>query len=411
MDDDILIESFEGRSPSLRIAIVTETFPPEINGVAMTLGRIVQGLIARGHLVQVVRPRQARESGIAPADMEEVLARGAALPNYGELRFGLPAKNRLVRLWTEKRPDVVHVVTEGPLGWSAVAAARKMHIAVTSSFHTNFHSYSSHYGLGLLKRPIEGYLRKLHNRTLATMVPTQALASSLERRGYQNLRVVSRGVDVQQFSPSKRSQALRESWGLGPQDIAVLHVGRIAKEKNVGVVVAGFRALQQTHPRAKLIFVGDGPARQLVQESCSDAIFAGMRKGEDLAAHYASADVFLFASLTETYGNVVPEALASGLAVVAFAYGAALELVQDGGSGVLVPGVRDSDFVDAARRLAASTQTLEHIRAAAPASVAHVAWDRVYDNFIAVLQQALAVNGHSFTATAQPIAALSRPHA
>ena len=411
MDDDILIESFEGRSPSLRIAIVTETFPPEINGVAMTLGRIVQGLIARGHLVQVVRPRQARESGIAPADMEEVLARGAALPNYGELRFGLPAKNRLVRLWTEKRPDVVHVVTEGPLGWSAVAAARKMHIAVTSSFHTNFHSYSSHYGLGLLKRPIEGYLRKLHNRTLATMVPTQALASSLERRGYQNLRVVSRGVDVQQFSPSKRSQALRESWGLGPQDIAVLHVGRIAKEKNVGVVVAGFRALQQTHPRAKLIFVGDGPARQLVQESCSDAIFAGMRKGEDLAAHYASADVFLFASLTETYGNVVPEALASGLAVVAFAYGAALELVQDGSSGVLVPGVRDSDFVDAALRLAASTQTLEQIRAAAPASVAHVAWDRVYDNFIAVLQQALAVNGHSFTATAQPIAALSRPHA
>ena len=411
MDDDILIESFEGRSPSLRIAIVTETFPPEINGVAMTLGRIVQGLIARGHLVQVVRPRQARESGIAPADMEEVLARGAALPNYGELRFGLPAKNRLVRLWTEKRPDVVHVVTEGPLGWSAVAAARKMHIAVTSSFHTNFHSYSSHYGLGLLKRPIEGYLRKLHNRTLATMVPTQALASSLERRGYQNLRVVSRGVDVQQFNPFKRSHALRESWGLGPQDFAVLHVGRIAKEKNVGVVVAGFRALQQIHPRAKLIFVGDGPARQSVQDSCPDAIFAGMRKGEDLAAHYASADVFLFASLTETYGNVVPEALASGLAVVAFAYGAALELVQDGASGVLVPGVRDSDFVDAARRLAVSTQTLEQIRAAAPASVAHVAWDRVYDSFIAVLQQALAVNGHSFTASAQAISALSRPHA
>ena len=411
MDDDILIESFEGRSPSLRIAIVTETFPPEINGVAMTLGRIVQGLIARGHLVQVVRPRQARESGIAPADMEEVLARGAALPNYGELRFGLPAKNRLVRLWTEKRPDVVHVVTEGPLGWSAVAAARKMHIAVTSSFHTNFHSYSSHYGLGLLKRPIDSYLRKLHNRTMATMVPTQALASSLERRGYQNLRVVSRGVDVQQFSPAKRTPSLRESWGLGQQDIAVLHVGRIAKEKNVGVVVAGFRALQQIHPRAKLVFVGDGPARQSVQDACPDAIFAGMRKGEDLAAHYASADVFLFASLTETYGNVVPEALASGLAVVAFAYGAALELVQDGASGVLVPGNRDADFVAAVRRLAAAPENLDAMRAAAPASVAHVAWDRVYDSFVGVLQQALALNGHSFTATAHPFPAVSQPHA
>jgi len=411
MVDDILIESFEGRSPSLRIAIVTETFPPEINGVAMTLGHIVQGLIARGHMVQVVRPRQARESGIVPGNMEEVLARGAALPNYGELRFGLPAKNRLVRLWTDKRPDVVHVVTEGPLGWSAVAAARKMHLAVTSAFHTNFHSYSGHYGLGLLKRPIEGYLRKLHNRTMATMVPTAALAASLERRGYQNLRVVSRGVDVQLFHPAKRSEALRQSWGLAPQDVAVLHVGRIAKEKNVGLVVAGFRAVQQLHPRAKLVFVGDGPARQSVQDACPDAIFAGMRKGEDLAAHYASADVFLFASLTETYGNVVPEALASGLAVVAFAYGAALELVQDGASGVLVPGARDADFVHAVQRLMDPAHTLDSMRVAAAQSVAHVAWDRVYDNFIAVLQQALAVNGHSFTAAAQPFAALSHPHA
>ena len=411
MVDDILIESFEGRSPSLRIAIVTETFPPEINGVAMTLGHIVQGLIARGHMVQVVRPRQARESGIVPGNMEEVLARGAALPHYGELRFGLPAKNRLVRLWTDKRPDVVHVVTEGPLGWSAVAAARKMHIAVTSAFHTNFHSYSGHYGLGLLKRPIEGYLRKLHNRTMATMVPTAALAASLERRGYQNLRVVSRGVDVQLVNPAKRSQALRQSWGLAPQDLAVLHVGRIAKEKNVGLVVAGFRALQHIHPGAKLIFVGDGPARQSVQDACPDAIFAGMRKGEDLAAHYASADVFLFASLTETYGNVVPEALASGLAVVAFAYGAALELVQDGVSGVLVTGAHDADFVQAVQRLMDPAHTLDSMRLAATRSVAHVAWDRVYDNFIAVLQQVLAVNGHSFTAAAQPFAALSHPHA
>jgi len=136
-----------------------------------------------------------------------------------------------------------------------------------------------------------------------------------------------------------------------------------------------------------------------------------MRKGEDLAAHYASADVFLFASLTETYGNVVPEALASGLAVVAFAYGAALELVQDGVSGVLVTGAHDADFVQAVQRLMDPAHTLDSMRLAATQSVAHVAWDRVYDNFIAVLQQVLAVNGHSFTAAAQPFAALSHPHA
>jgi glycosyltransferase involved in cell wall biosynthesis len=229
-----------------------------------------------------------------------------------------------------------------------------MHIAVTSASHTNFHSYSGHYGLGLLKRPIEGYLRKLHNRTMATMVPTAALAASLDRRGYQNLRVVSRGVDVQLFNPAKRSQALRQSWGLAPQDVAVLHVGRIAKEKNVGLVVAGFRAVQHMHPRAKLIFVGDGPARQSVQDACPDAIFAGMRKGEDLAAHYASADVFLFASLTETYGNVVPEALASGLAVAGFDYAAARQFVRSGENGLRVPTDQPEAFIAAGMKFAMS---------------------------------------------------------
>jgi glycosyltransferase involved in cell wall biosynthesis len=197
---------------------------------------------------------------------------------------------------------------------------------------------------------------------------------------------------------------------LEPDDLAVLHVGRIAKEKNVGLVLSGFRALQQTQPRAKLVFVGDGPARQAIQDACPEAIFAGMRKGEDLGAHYASADVFLFTSLTETYGNVVPEALASGLAVVAFAYGAALELIHDGVSGVLVRGDQDADFLQSVRTLALDRTVLAQIRGAAASSVAHLAWDRVYDSFVAVLQHALVANGHSFTTSAQPFSALSHPH-
>jgi len=176
-------------------------------------------------------------------------------------------------------------------------------------------------------------------------------------------------------------------------------------------VLAGFRALQETHPRAKLVFVGDGPARQAIQDACPEAVFAGMRRGEDLGAHYASADVFLFTSLTETYGNVVPEALASGLAVVAFAYGAALELIHSGVNGVLVRGDRDADFLQAVRTLAMDPAAMAHIRGAAASSAAHLAWDRVYDTFVGVLQQALVANGHSFTASAQPFAALSQPHA
>jgi glycosyltransferase involved in cell wall biosynthesis len=160
-----------------------------------------------------------------------------------------------------------------------------------------------------------------------------------------------------------------------------------------------------------LVFVGDGPARQAIQDACPEAVFAGMRRGDDLGAHYASADVFLFTSLTETYGNVVPEALASGLAVVAFAYGAALELIQTGVNGVLVRGDQDADFSQAVRTLAMDPQAMALIRHAAAGSVAHLAWDRVYDNFVAVLQQALVANGHSFTASTPHFAALSQPHA
>ncbi len=150
--NELLVESFANRAPSLRIAIVTETFPPEVNGVAMTLGRIVEGLLQRGHSVQLIRPRQKLENaGASLNGIEEILSPGVPVPTYGELRFGLPSKRRLIKLWSAKRPDIVHVVTEGPLGWSAVAAARKLELPLTSSFHTNFQSYSQHYGLGLLQ--------------------------------------------------------------------------------------------------------------------------------------------------------------------------------------------------------------------------------------------------------------------
>jgi glycosyltransferase involved in cell wall biosynthesis len=127
------------------------------------------------------------------------------------------------------------VATEGPLGWSAVAAARKLQLPLTSSFHTNFQSYTQHYGLSLLKAPIENYLRKLHNRTQTTMVPTRALMSDLQRRGYHNVKLLSRGVAAELFSPSRRSQSLRDQWGANADDLVVMLVGRLAKEKNVGL--------------------------------------------------------------------------------------------------------------------------------------------------------------------------------
>lgn len=388
--DELRIESFLATPASLRIAIVTETFAPEVNGVAMTLGRIVNGLLQRGHAVQLVRPRQQREDPSVRAGLDQVQSPGIPVPTYGELRFGLPSKGRLEKLWQARRPDIVHVATEGPLGWSAVAAARKLQLPTTSSFHTNFHSYSQHYRLGLLRAPIEGYLRKLHNRTQTTMVPTRAMLQELKGRGYDKLALVSRGVAIELFSPSKRSEALRASWGAQPQDTVVLLVGRLAREKNVSLVLSAFRAIQARLPRARLVLVGDGPMRRELEAALPQAHFAGVRTHEDLATHYASADLFLFPSLTETYGNVVPEALASGLALLSYANAAALELVQHQRNGVLVPNGDEAAFVQAAVDLAEDGPRQQLLRAAAPQSVAHLAWSAVVESFEGVLRAVLA---------------------
>ena len=372
---------------SLRIALVTETWLPEVNGVAMTLGRMVDGLVARGHRVQLVRPRQMRGDQTADASgYEEVLARGVAIPSYQGLRFGLPAKTRLGRLWFRQRPDVVHVATEGPLGWSAVSAATKLGIPVTSDFHTNFDHYSQHYGVGWLKQPVSAYLKRLHNRTALTLVPTRAMARDLRAKGYRNVEVVARGVDTQQFHPQFRNSLLRESWGVGRDGLAVLSVGRVAPEKNLSLVIEAFEAVRRVRPDARLVIVGDGPLRRPLQNKHPDYHFAGMRRGAELAAHYASADLFLFPSLSETFGNVTLEAMASGLCVVAYDCAAAAEVIAGGYNGLLAPAGNAAVFaaqsIVAARDDALRRQLGDDARLKSES----LDWERIHDRFARALQ-------------------------
>ncbi|MCW5603605.1 MAG: glycosyltransferase family 1 protein [Burkholderiales bacterium] len=375
----------------LRIAMVTETYPPEVNGVAMTIGRMVAGLQARQHQIQLIRPRQHRED--LPAQephFEEVLQRGVPIPRYDALKMGLPAKQALARLWSVRRPDIVHIVTEGPLGWSALAAARKLKLPVATDFHTNFHSYSRHYGVGWLKTPIIAYMRKFHNKALCTMVPTEGMRRELEQMGLDNLRVVARGVDVGLFSPQKRSARLRASWGAAPGDPVVLSVGRVAPEKNLALTLRAFDAMRAAHPRARLVVVGDGPERVALQARYPRHVFAGMRTGEDLAAHYASGDVFLFPSVTETYGNVTMEAMASGLAVVAYDYAAAAEHVEPGRNGLLAPLDDADEFIRLAAGLVGDHGRIERLGAAARATAGRLDWTHIVSDFERVLLELTA---------------------
>jgi glycosyltransferase involved in cell wall biosynthesis len=370
---------------TLRIAIVTETYPPEINGVAMTLGRLIHGLLQQGHSIQLIRPRQQGDAADARRDGSEILVRGIPIPRYSGLQFGLPAGRRLHESWRKNPPDIVHVVTEGPLGMSAIKAARRLGLPMTSSFHTNFHRYSKHYGFGWLRGIIAGHLRKLHNRTAATFVPTQALAAELGADGFNSLRVMARGVDTALFSPTRRSASLRREWNVGDSDLAVLYVGRLAAEKNLRVVLAAFEVVAARRPDAKLIFVGDGPMTEKLKQQCPHAVFCGSRRGEDLAAHYASGDLFLFPSLTETFGNVTTEALASGLCVLAFAHAAAAEVIRSGSNGVTVAAGDEEAYIAAAGMLASNPERLHAIRAQAAPSMQHFDWRLIVDTFATTL--------------------------
>ena len=369
----------------LRIAIVTETFPPEINGVAMTFNTISRELVARGHTVVIHRPRRGVSKSVSSvvhmSRFSEIFFPGMPIPGYSMMRIGLPAAGKLRRLWRETRPDLVHVVTEGPLGISAINAARSLGIPVTSSFHTNFHRYARHYGASWLERAALAWLRRVHKRTTRTFVPTRELCDELEASGFRDLSIMSRGVDTRLFSPERRSEELRLSWGAHPKTPVVIYVGRLAAEKNLSLLKQCYEAIKNANPLCRFVIVGDGPMRERFKRELPRALFTGVLSRAELAQHYASADIFIHASLTETFGNVFTEAMASGLAVAGFNYAAARLFVRDTKNGLLAPPDDPGALVWASVSLACDPARRARLGAAARASVMEHSWERVIARF------------------------------
>ena len=374
------------RHRRLHVALVTETYPPEINGVANTLAQMADGLERRGHQVELVRPRQpadqraARDPETGPRRPKipfELLVSGLPLPGYRGLRFGLPAWRRLRLRWQQTRPDAVYIATEGPLGHAALHVAERLGIPTLTGFHTQFQQYCSHYGVGLLMRPIAHALRRFHNRSNATLVPTRSLQRDLARDGFRNLRVLSRGVDTGRFSPAHRSDALRQSWGCNNDTVVALYVGRIAAEKNIDLALEAFDRIHRCGTDSQCVLVGDGPELSQLRERHPGHIFTGAKIGHELAVHYASADLFVFPSATETFGNVLTEAFASGLAPVAFDYAAAREHLNDGVNGYSVPMAERATFLARVQQAATDRERLQGLGRAARQTAESLSWERV----------------------------------
>ena len=374
---------------SLRIALVSETFPPEINGVAMTLGRLVDGLAGRGHRVQVVRCRQPGEIPPIPrSHIEHLALPSLPIPRYQGLRLGLPAGGRLREAWTREPPDIVHVATEGPLGRSAQRTALDLGIAHSSSFHTNFDDYAKHYRIGLLRGLVKRSLRRFHARARVTMAPSQDLIDRLASEGYANLALLGRGVDTRLFDPAKRDHALRRSWGAKAVDPVFIHVGRVAPEKNIPLALEAFTRIREMIPGARMVVVGDGPLRAPLAARHPAVLFTGALPVEELARHYASADVFLFPSMSETFGNVLLEACASGLATVSFDYAAPRTYIRPGVNGLLAAVGDEDGWLDHAEAIAGDPLRIGRLRHAARATAEGIGWEAVIDRFEGYLRQA-----------------------
>lgn len=367
----------------MRYAIVTETYPPEINGVALTVQGLEHGLRLIGHEVDLVRPRQSGDVG---ESKHHVLVHGARLPFHADLKFGLPATRLLREHWRQKRPDAIYVATEGPLGWSALRAARQLDIPTATGFHTRFDHYMRDYGLGFLQATAMRWMRHFHNSANATVVPTQELQVFLQQERFDNVVHLARAVDTRLFDPLRRDPELRASWGLDQDGVALIHVGRIAPEKNLDLAVRAFRALEKQRPGVKFVWVGDGPERPRLQRENPDFIFCGVRRGSDLALHFSSGDLFVFPSLSETYGNVTLEALACDVPTVAFNYGAAREHLRDGAQGALIAMDDEESFVDAVVRLGGNDIARRRMRGACRDAVRGLHPGKVAADFDLILQ-------------------------
>lgn len=373
----------------MNICIVTETYPPEVNGVAMTLHRINNELRNQGHSVSIVRPRQSSEAQHAEYN-DETIVPGLPLPGYDGLRFGLPCRRKLRELWSGQNIDVIYAATEGPLGQSSIKAAADLGIPIVSGFHTNFHEYMKHYKLPILEKMVRGFLKKTHNKTLRTFAPSQYVIDRLDEMGIQGTRLLGRGVDTELFSPHKRDSALRQRWGVDEDGVVAIFVSRLAAEKNIPLAIEAFERIKQHHPEVACVFVGDGPERAKLEKNHPDYIFAGMQQGEDLAKHYASADLFVFPSVTETFGNVVTEAMASGLVTLAYDYAAPRRFINDSGNGFLTQFENEQTFLESVDRALNSRENWPAIRQSARSTAEPLGWDGIVEKFIEDLEEVVS---------------------
>jgi len=354
----------------MRIAIITESFPPDVNGVAHCVVRVAENLIRNGHHPLVIAPESARATlgtdSQFPYPVERVPS--IPLPGYPTFRLGLPSP-RTRRAVAEHGTDVVHLASPVILGAWGGHVAKALDLPMVAVYQTDLPNYARAYRLGAVTEAFAWrWLRDIHNAAGRTLAPSTVTAADLRAHGIERVRLWGRGVDIERFHPSRRDQELRAEIAPGGEVIAG-YVGRLAVEKRVDLL-ASVAAL----PGVRLAVVGGGPAAEELRQAIPSAVFLGERHGLDLARIYASLDIFVHSGPFETFGQTIQEAAASGLPVVAPAAGGPLDLVDEGVTGCLVPPGDGDALADAVARLAAGPELRASMGEAARRKVLGRSW-------------------------------------
>lgn len=370
----------------MRIALFTDTFLPQVNGVARTLARWLDHALEAGHEVALITPAAGARCESAHLHIE---LPGLPLPFYPQLKLAVPLDPWSARRLVAFAPEIVHVATEFTVGRSGLAWAAAHSTPLVTSFHTDFPAYLAGYGVRGLERVAWRYLRSFHATASVTFCPSTWTRAQLEQNGFHpRLRVWSRGVDTRLYRPQRRTGEMRERIAPGARCIA-LYVGRLAPEKRVHVLLDAFRSVCDRMEDVRLVIVGDGPsAADLRREANENVTFTGFLTGDALADVYAAADIFTFPSDTETFGNVVLEAMASGLPVIGAARGGVRDIIQAGENGVLVPPCDAGAFADAMVTLLADDALRARLSAGARTRALRSSWtaalDPVFDAYRAL---------------------------
>jgi glycosyltransferase involved in cell wall biosynthesis len=359
----------------LRLALFTDTYAPQVNGVARTLQRLAEVVTARGGAVRVFTTDDP-EGG----DAEHVVRfPGRAFWAYPQLRLAWPPREAVRRAVSDFAPTLVHVATEFGVGLAGRRVAHDLGLPLVTSYHTNFTSYAEHYHLGFLAQPGWQYLKWFHGGAARTFCPTHAIRRELEGRGFANVALWSRGVDGARFAPAYRSAALRAQLGADNDTVVVGYIGRLALEKGLPVAVEAMRQVMAAHPgRVRFLVGGDGPYEEAMRAIApAGTTFLGRLEGTALSEAFASCDLFLFPSTTDTFGNVLLEAMASGVPVMGADVGPTRELLAPGRGWLVPPG----DARALAERIAAVVSDPDALREAAARAFAFAAtqrWEAVW---------------------------------